>query len=113
MEKVRIEFAISFLEISGNVQLFCYINSNCVLSSFEEKKNAVVQWRMGRIEFSITSLEPVGYSEPNGNVQIFFYRKSNFPTPIEKTSVAQWEGSDWISDDISGTGGKLLLFYFF
>ena len=31
----------------------------------------------GRIEFSITSLEPVGYSEPNGNVQIFFYIKSN------------------------------------
>ena len=26
-----------------------------------------------RIEFSITSLEPGGNSEPNGNVQIFFY----------------------------------------
>ena len=27
----------------------------------------------GRIEFSITSLEQGGNSEPNGNVQLFFY----------------------------------------
>ena len=34
------------------------------------KKNPVAQWR---IEFSITSLEPGGNSEPSGNVQIYFY----------------------------------------
>ena len=39
MEKGRIEFSISFLELGGklvqkdNVQLFCYINSNCVFSN--------------------------------------------------------------------------------
>ena len=31
----------------------------------------------GRIEFSITSLDPGGNSEQNGNVQIFFYINSN------------------------------------
>ena len=39
MEKGRIEFSISFLELEGNseqngyVQQFCHINSNCVFSN--------------------------------------------------------------------------------
>ena len=48
MEKDRIDFSISFLEPqgnsvhNGNVQLFYYINSNCVLSkTIYEEKNAV------------------------------------------------------------------------
>ena len=31
----------------------------------------------GRNNFSITSLEPEGNSETNGNIQIFFYINSN------------------------------------
>ena len=46
----------------------------------------------GWIEFSITSLELGGNSEPNGNVQIFFYINSNmrFYKTILKHAVAQW-----------------------
>ena len=47
----------------------------------------------GRIEFSIKSLEPGGNSEPNGNVQIFFYINSNciFPKPFKKKGSSPME----------------------
>ena len=55
MEKDRIEFAISFLEQNGNVQIFFYINSNCVFLRPFEEKNPVAQWRMfGRIFYIIS-----------------------------------------------------------
>ena len=50
MEKGQIEFLITSLEPrrnsvqNGNVQLFCYINSNYVFSK-TIRKNIVAQWK--------------------------------------------------------------------
>ena len=41
----------------------------------------------GRIDFSISFLEPVGNSEQYGNVQIFVYINSNW---VFLNHVAQW-----------------------
>ena len=62
MEKGRIEFCISLL---GEI-----LNNLYFLRPFEEEKRCSAMEK-GRNEFSITSLEPRGNSEPNGNVQIF------------------------------------------
>jgi len=63
MEKGRMEFSITSLEPggksipNGNIQIFFYINSNCVFSKTIWKKRCSPMEK-GRIEFSITSLEP-------------------------------------------------------
>ena len=59
---------------------FININSNWVFSkTIWRGKNrcSLMENQIGRIEFSITSLESGGNSELNGNVQIFFSINSN------------------------------------
>ena len=85
-------------------QLFCYIHSNCVLSTTIWRKNALAQWKRVGLNFLNFSLEPGGNSEQNGNVKIFFYINSNvyLLRPFEeKNPVALWRRPGRIEFSIS------------